>query len=283
MKSLPLSELEVVSVVYAIGESVNEENGNSYMEYEQDVLNPELQAKATFSHDQKNLRCDCCGQRLKYACEVVHVPTLVGYLVGRSCAAKVDSLRRFAGSIENCSLALAERAKCNRHEAAFISIHLPNVVAAYTWAKTDREGSIARDMVKKLRRWGSLSDAQVSFLVSLHAKHQAKLALVATGVKCPSGRVQIDGTLLSLKERPGYARGTVEHKIVIDLGNGVKVWGSLPAYAGDVYLPEVAKVGDRIAFSATVKASDNDPLFGFYKRPTKTAWTSAAAPAAVAV
>lgn len=275
MKSLPLADLEVVCIVVCIGEEMNDETGNMSRIMEDEVLNPELMNRATFGEFDN--KCDCCGQRLKYNCLVVHVPTLTGYNVGRSCAAKIECLKRAGHAIENASLAVAERAKCNRHEAQFIETHCDETVAAYIWAKTEREGSIARDMVEKLRRWGSLSAAQTSFLCSLHAKHQAKLALAAAGVKCPVGKVAVAGTILSLKERPGYARGTVEHKIVVDLGNGTKVWGSLPTYAGDVYLPEVAKVGDRIAFSATVKASDNDPLFGFFKRPTKTAWTSAAA------
>lgn len=262
MKTLPLSELKVVAVLHFMGYMPDHQSeGGAVAEFDLEVLDRALYDGAAFKPAAK---CDCCGARLKYACNVVHVPTMQGYNVGRDCAAKIQCLQHMGGAIENLSVTLAERAKCNRNEEAFLAGAAAEVAKAYVWAKTERGGSIARDMVEKLRRWGSLSEAQVAFMVRLHAQHLEKAALAATGLRCPAGKVSLTGTILSLKEQPGYSYGSVEYKIVIDLKDGTKVWGSLPRAFW-----ETAKVGDTIAFSATVTVSDRDPLFGFFKRPTK--------------
>ncbi len=271
MKSLPLSELEVVAMIYAAD---RDDEGRTIFEME--FLNEELRTASAFEDFSE--RCDCCGQRLKYACEVVHVSTKVGYYVGRSCASKIESLRYSMNGIEGISLALAERAACSKREKAFRLLR-PDACMALDWAATDMATHIASDMLGKLRRWGSLSDAQVSFLCKMHTEHLNKLAIAATGVKCPTGRVTLRGKIVSLKDRPEPARygGTIHHwKMVLDLGNGVRVWGTCP----EVLTPtsfastQCATVGDTVEITATVKPSDKDPLFGYFSRPTKSALVS---------
>ncbi len=272
MKTLPLSELTVVSVLYCVGET-----DEGAPDFDIEVLDEAARATATFP-DKFAGKCDCCGQRLKYACEVVHLPTRAGFFVGRSCAAKIESLQRHLGRVENVSVALAERAACNRRESEFYAAAPAEIRVAWDWAKGEAGSRVAKDFVEKLRRYGSLSPAQLGCLVRMHGEHIEKLAIAATGIKCPAGRLQISGTVVSLKDTPEPARygGTLHHwKLVLDLGNGVRVWGTCPEqltpthYLASGETDQRAAVGAAVQFTATVKPSARDPLFGFFSRPTK--------------
>jgi len=260
-KSLPVDELEVVGMIY-----VAHQGGEVVDDYE--YYNKTLADTSAFGPFEH--RCECCGQRLKWACEVVHRPTHTGFHVGRACASKIESLNRYSGLISTMSVALAERAACAKREADFRAAR-PETNVALDWAKVG-PNKIAADMLAKLRRWGSLSDNQVSFLLNLHAEDTARRA-AATGI-CPTGRVELVGKIVSIKDRPEEDRyGTVHHwKMVLDLGNGVRVWGTCPeAIAPAPYgsTDGRAKVGDTISLTATVEPKDGDPLFGFFARPAK--------------
>lgn len=78
------------------------------------------------------------------------------------------------------------------------------------------------------------------------------------------GRREVEGEILSVKERAtdfGYV-----WKILVLQDDGNKVWGTLPR-AIDGAADQL--VGRRIHFTAKVSRSREDPLFGFYSRPTK--------------
>jgi hypothetical protein len=193
MKNLPLSELSVVSVLYCAG---LDEDGR--VEFDEDVLDKNLLDASQF--DPFTKKCDCCGQQLKYACRVVHVPTRAGYYVGRSCASKIEALQRFAGRIDGASVALAERAACNARETAFRATATAGVLQALDWVKSGQASKLAEEFLAKLRRWGNLSQAQVACLERMHKQHQEKAAIAATGVRCPAGRVELTGRVTSLKK-----------------------------------------------------------------------------------
>lgn len=78
---------------------------------------------------------------------------------------------------------------------------------------------------------------------------------------CPEGRVEITGTLLAVKNVPNAWGGALRCLVRDD--RGFKVWGSLP------YAISAAEIGDRLTFAAAVTPADEDPKFGFFKRPTK--------------
>ena len=102
-------------MIYCIGKVVDHQSEGSgeSLEFEEEVLNAPLMESAAFPDQTKWVKCGCCGQRLKYACKVVHTPTHTGYFVGRDCVTKIVSLRRrFSVWLVNSSVALLERAKC---------------------------------------------------------------------------------------------------------------------------------------------------------------------------
>jgi hypothetical protein len=78
-------------------------------------------------------------------------------------------------------------------------------------------------------------------------------------------RVALVGTVVKTRTEPGYAYGEVTKALIameID-GAKFKLWGTLPAAIDD------AQEGDRVSFTARIKASDKDANFGFWSRPTK--------------
>lgn len=124
------------------------------------------------------------------------------------------------------------------------------------------------DLVSRLRQWGTLSEKQEKFLVSLVQQVKERPALEAkwaaekaAAPNVPEGNIVITGTVL--KEELKHTRFGLMHKAVIKTDAGYTVYGTLPSKISH------AKRGDRVSFLATVKPSDRDPKFGFYSRPTQ--------------
>jgi hypothetical protein len=71
------------------------------------------------------------------------------------------------------------------------------------------------------------------------------------------------GRVVSIK-RPHPQELGGRTRILIQHESGWKVFGSLPAS-----LAEEGLVGSTVQLDAAVKASERDPKFGFFSRPTK--------------
>lgn len=143
-----------------------------------------------------------------------------------------------------------------------------------TWDEKVRMGkwtSILSDMSHKVTRYGDLSDKQIAFAQKIMGylteaeekrveREAATEATVAAGVKVPTGRQVIEGTVLSTKWVNNDFGGSL--KMLVQHESGWKVWGSVPSSI------DVEK-DTRVRFTATVEPSADDVLFGFFKRPTK--------------
>lgn len=220
-------------------------------------------------------RCNCCNHRIKYACIVENTKEGTFHAVGRDCARTIDCLSQYDSKIENISVALLQRAQCNRREAAYMA-QGGEAVEALKWARTGINRTAA-DIASKLRSYG-LSDKQRDFLIVLWKRDTAQRA-AATG-SVPTGRQTITGTVVSTKTEtmPGWTRYDADRtvvKVLVALDNGCKVWGNAP----EAVASEVQK-GDRVTFTAAFEVSGRDPLFGFWKRPTK--WSKVAGETPVA-
>lgn len=145
------------------------------------------------------------------------------------------------------------------------------------WAWYD---SFLADLAWQLARKGELSEKQVAAaekaLVRDTERHDQELArkvvqdqekadLVTNGVKVPEGRVVIEGEVISVKCYDGYMPGTSVIKITVKSDEGWRVWGSEPTFQDR----NGVEKGDRIRFTATVIPSEDDQLFGKFKRPAK--------------
>jgi hypothetical protein len=122
------------------------------------------------------------------------------------------------------------------------------------------------DLVRKLIKYGNLSEKQVNFLKLLVDKIDNVRAIQAkwdadadAAAPAPEGRVEFAGTILSLKDQESYYGFTLKATIKTDAG--WRIFVTLPSSAHEL------NVGDRIALRANVTPSDDDPKFAFGKRP----------------
>ena len=174
-------------------------------------------------------------------------------------------------------------------EASFAKDN-PKIAAIFQWAKDYDQTPSAElnaikynlatvlDILGNLRRWGKLSEKQIAFVERLHTEALAKVKdkakeikkaqkLIDSGVKLTEGRQEIEGTIQSVKLVENDFGSA--YKAVIVLDSGLKVYGTVPGNA-------LGDAGDKVKFVGTVTPSDRDPLFGFYKRPSK--WVNLSQP-----
>jgi hypothetical protein len=126
--------------------------------------------------------------------------------------------------------------------------------------------SFVADVLRKVERYGDLSARQIECVLSAVAELDAEAAAKAAAGPEPEpepvveGRRVIKGEVLTTKSQD-TDYGTT-YKMLVEEATGAKVWGTIPRaiYPGK---------GDRVRFTATVEASQDDPCFGFYSRPTK--------------
>lgn len=263
-----------------------------------------------------NCRCALCGKLLKYNCVVQHVPTGEFYNIGRDCLEAIECLKgankwlafkheklaewvaagkkahkaRLAGDVREAEFAASSPA---HHAALQYAREFDNNHPL--WHKVSWQITTLRDIRGRLRKYGSISDKTGDLVLRLHseavesiASCQSEIAAreqaLASGVRAPEGKQTITGTVLGTKFVDSDFGGS--WKAIIDLGNGTRVYGTIPGAelgvtyvsgrlddgrACQIHISRIEK-GDTVTFSATFEVSQKDSLFGFYKRPTK--WTN---------
>jgi hypothetical protein len=246
--------------------------------------------------DNSTGQCACCGHGLVYSCVVEHVPTGEFYGIGRDCFANIECLQEHAGWLSYTSdravarvaagkKAAKERKAGDVREGKFAE-EQPGLTALLAWAQNPPVAqdhpsyhhisyavAVLSDLRSTVRRYGKLSDKQAAFAVKIHAEAVEKLAAdearaaavlaaKAAGLRAPEGRCEVTGKLVSVKFVENDFGGS--YKCLVDFGNGTRAWGSYPGSGtGDR--------GDSVRFRASFEVSDKDPLFAFFKRPSKWA------------
>jgi hypothetical protein len=122
------------------------------------------------------------------------------------------------------------------------------------------------DVIGKLIKYGSISDAQVNLLrvkVQRHDNYEARQKKFAAereaAAPCPKGRVKVSGTVLKVAAYDSQFGTTM--KMTVKAHEGFMVFVSVPS---SIPVPDR---GATVSFVATITPSDNDPKFGFGKRP----------------
>ena len=142
------------------------------------------------------------------------------------------------------------------------------------------ENDFLRDLLRKCVQYGSLSEKQLAAARKAMDRtmlfRAERLAEAATAADVPTGRIEVTGEIMSIKDKGWGPKMIVKH------ADGWKVWGSVPSSLTEAVayrsqwvgeMPSIAHeatvaVGDTVKFTATITASDDDPKFGFFKRPT---------------
>ena len=225
-------------------------------------------------HDHGGV-CHVCGNA--HALTVArfwHEPTNSYIEVGETCADKLWNGERanFAGF--RAKVAAGVEAAAGKAKAERILTDAGLSFAYDVWLQKDydiwgREEEIISDIVGKLVRYGSVSDKQIALIAKLVGDIDRKAEIAAqreaeaaAALPIPSfaGRVTVEGVVISRKLVTGFYGDAI--KIVVKADDGWKVYGTEPSTVE-------ATVGDRIRFDAAITVSDDDPKFGFFKRPTK--------------
>jgi hypothetical protein len=120
-------------------------------------------------------------------------------------------------------------------------------------------------MLATTEKHGVLSEKMVSaakWLADKHDRYDAlqkeRAAEREVAAPCPTGRVRVEGTVLSVKEHESMFGITT--KMTVKAAAGYIIWATVPSGT-------TVERGQEVAFMATVTPSATDPKFGVGKRP----------------
>lgn len=216
--------------------------------------------------------CGHCGARIRYAALMIHSNGTDMIFVGEQCFAnRFDGVTK--AEFQTLRAAAAGRAARGRVTLAIADlVDAHPLLAELTYPQTGEwSGSFLADVAYRFRRDGQLSERQVTAAegavlreIEWRARDAARdaqrAAEAATATPVPSGRMVIEGEVLSTKwQETGFGE---TQKMLVKHDSGWKAWGTVPA-AIDV------EKGDRVRFTASIKPSDDDLHFGFFSRPVK--------------
>lgn len=153
-----------------------------------------------------------------------------------------------------------KRAKLAKAAEAFIVRH--NLAECFTFVEDNvKTASLRNQLFAK----GALSEAQVAFAHKLlawdkeaKAKKVAEAAAKEAAPRLADERQQLTGIVRGKRDVESVYGW--QKKILVDLGDGNKVWGSCPRSL-------VVEVGARVSFSAVL--AYKEPGFYIFSRPTK--------------
>lgn len=233
---------------------------------------------AASTESRNDGRCDHCGAAIRYRAVMRHKPTGQVIQVGETCldnrfsVATVDFKRMKKAAEE----ARAQQ-RVKQAVAAFVEKN-PDMawMASEAGVEATAPGNwFVADVARKLRTYGELSERQVAAVkksVVQDAEFKARKAqrdaeraaqdAQRPHAPAPSGRVTVEGTVLSVREPDENAMYPSWKMLVLD-DKGFKTWGNIPSRLSPV------ERGTRVRFSAEITPSDKDPEFSFFSRPTK--------------
>lgn len=213
--------------------------------------------------------CQCCGANAAYLAVFYHEHHRECIRVGEDCAKKIGLKGLEAFNSARRKVSEGKKAMTNKSRAEE-ALRLAGLSVAWEMyegrAHYQGEEHIVQDLVGKLVRFGGLSEKQWEFLKSLmyrienrekiEAQREAERAFAAD---CPTGRMEIKGTIISVKtvETPwGQAQ-----KMLVKTLEGYTVWGTVPRGID-------AEKGKEVAFTATLEPSKDDKKHGYFSRPS---------------
>lgn len=267
----------------------------SFILYQRELIKKHMQATGgAYSRHRHGGNCHICGAYMIDFAVFYHAKTNTYIRTGFDCAEKLEAYDRTLFQKVRDERTAMKQARAGKLKAAGLlkekglydaaeGLFQPNDLGGCTnHALLDKiegykgrlqwevEGWVdtAVDIIRKLVRYGDLSEKQWAFLGKLidqienadevQAKREAE---AAAAPDAPEGRTVVKGTILSVQVRDGYWGSEV--KMLVKADEGFKVWSTLPSAISE------AEKGDRIEFTVTLKRSDDDRSFAFGSRPSK--------------
>lgn len=215
--------------------------------------------------------CDHCGApNLRYVNAYRHTPTGDTIVVGATCSDKVGLANRNAYELAQAKRREQTRIFNAQREAKRVKWRAEHPEQAATIdliaeaVANGQHNYFWEDILKAIKNYGAPTDRQAAALIKSWEEFQAKEAeekappVQTVTIPCPSGAQTIQGTVLSTKWQDSQYGSTL--KCLVQDHRGFRVWGTVPGSAD-------WDKGDEVRFTATIEPSDDDPNFGFYKRP----------------
>lgn len=259
--------------------------------------------------------CDHCGGRRAMVLGIfVHLPTKTITIVGRQCARRFAADTREAADRFDAAERRARLRPWLEASADHVRIYewlkaaeikgeiVRRRVAEGDIAKADdvppseRMSEFQASLLRRIRNKGSLTPMQVAVAVCAieeaddadarwrerKDREAADAERRATMPPVPTGAVEITGRIVSARFQESIYGEMI--KCLVETDEGWRVWGTMPkaideAMANDegvaIQFDQLADYNLRVRFTATVEQSDDDPTFGFFKRPRKAEVISA--------
>lgn len=244
---------------------------------------------ADYSTHEHGGSCMVCGASAYYVGVFFHAKSNTYVEIGEDCADKMEvsagNWNQFRKTVRSNIEAHAGRRKANAYlieknltqawdiyVADYGTLPLDMTRKSYNhesgeveMGATFKEEITVRDIVGKLVKWGSISEAAEGYLVKLLARIAERPTVMAAraaekeaAADCPTGRVLVTGMILKTEEREGQFGTTT--KMTVKATEGFIVWCTVPSGAEAVR-------GAEIKFTVSLEPSDTDKKFGFGKRP----------------
>lgn len=222
-------------------------------------------------------QCGHCGAFLRYNALLAREDVKEFIFVGETC---LDN--RFSLSKPEFALLRKRAAEKAAKTRALEAVHTfceTNPVAVWlTYPQFREHSDFYQSLWGYFRKNGALTEKQMAALERSMVKtderrtqrreaEAVKAAALAAGAAVPVGKVTVTGVVKSTKWVESMYGTT--RKMLVELADGCRVWGSVPKALSDV------SDGDAVTFNATVEASKDDALFGFFKRPTQAKYATA--------
>jgi hypothetical protein len=213
-------------------------------------------------HSDRLGKCEHCGTPHYYG--AVFKRTDGEYLtIGNVCADKFFSYPSRKAYLVAAAKRVTAARKWKEASADKANAFLREWVVIAEALETDHP--IVESIRERLFKYGSLSGKQIAFVMKLASETEDRAAEAENRRPIPAelleGRHAFEGVALGFKDVENYYGMTT--KMVFRDDRGFTLYGTAFA-TDDGYVK-----GDRVAFHATVSVSDDDPTFGFFKRPTK--------------
>lgn len=265
-----------------------------YNKSEREVFNAHREKTGgKFANIEHGGTCYCCGALARYVARYYHEKTNSYIDLGERCSLKLDNgeteaFRTIRRAITNAREAIAGK---NKARLILEDAGLPKAWSFYEANRYPeaREERIVVDIVGKIVRYGSASENSLKLIEKLlhyienkeqiEAEKKAKRdAEKAAAAPCPSGRVKVTGTILTVKVR-AHDFGC-DLKVLVKDESGFTVWGNLPKDLNSLIewvedrnseenYPRLRVKEPKVEFVATITPSKDDTKFGFFKRPSK--------------
>lgn len=215
---------------------------------------------------RKSHRCVHCGNgHIRWITVTRHLPTNETVVFGADCTKRLEFVDRVTfklAQLQSRDAARKVRISVWNARERFLTANPAIADALKAIEEPAHAGNLfVKDVLRKLDTYGYLTERQTAAVVASLAKdHQiaARKAAEAEEVKgdAPSGRADVTGIILSLREQEGFYG--VQTKALIKLTNNSKVWVTANW--------DVTR-GDTVTVRATWEVSRDDKSFAFGKRP----------------